>query len=126
MVVRQRNAWTSRTLGRTGRVVAITACLGSLLVVVRLSTGEAGGSAGAGEMEQRGSVPRKLPFARGKSFDTLDAYLKHLKEMSKIDAPYYERIGPELYRKHSRSRPRPGAKVEFTRQELLEKFGFEK
>lgn len=75
-------------------------------------------------MNASASEPRKLPFSRGKTFDTLDAYLKHLEEMSKIDAPYYEQIGPDLYRKRGRFRHQGGAKIDFTRQELLEKFDF--
>lgn len=77
-------------------------------------------------MNASGNQPRKLPFSRGQTFETLDAYLKHLKEMSTIDAPYYEQIGPDLYRKRGRFRQQPGAKMEFTRQELMDKFGFEK
>ncbi|MCB1521379.1 MAG: hypothetical protein KDJ37_12500 [Hyphomicrobiaceae bacterium] len=67
-----------------------------------------------------------LPFSRGRTFETLDAYLAHLKELSKMDISHYEQIGPDTFRKKSMIRPKPGQKVVFTRAELMAKFGFTK
>lgn len=64
----------------------------------------------------------KLPFARGKSFCTLDAYLAHLQALSAIDLPWWREIAPGVF-EHTTTIP--GAKGEVvTRGELLRRFGF--
>ncbi|MGE0855921.1 MAG: hypothetical protein AB7E80_15345 [Hyphomicrobiaceae bacterium] len=62
-------------------------------------------------------------------FESLDAYLAHLEARSApvgYDKPYFKKIGPDRYLWIAMRPPRPGEKREFTRQELMEKFGFKK
>ena len=64
-----------------------------------------------------------LPFARGRTFRTLDEYLAHLRTQSAIDLPYWQQVGPDLYEHVTTMRPR-GAPERATRAELMERFGF--
>ena len=65
-----------------------------------------------------------LPFARGKSFCSLDAYLAHLEVQGAIDLPYWRQIRPGVYEHVKRM---PGASREIaTRAQLLKRFGFSK
>ena len=65
-----------------------------------------------------------LPFAHGKTFATLDAYLAHRETLGAIDAPWYRCIATDRYELVTRGAP--GSAVQtFTRAELAEKFGFE-
>lgn len=64
----------------------------------------------------------KLPFAQGRTFSTLDAYLAHLKAQSAIDLPWWREISPGVY---EHVRHMPGAAREIaTREELMKRFGF--
>jgi hypothetical protein len=71
--------------------------------------------------------PKKLPYARGKSFDSLDAYLLYLQTYNgPIDLPYWRPVGGDRF-EHVRGRMTPPPEPEFaTREELMERFGFEK
>lgn len=63
-----------------------------------------------------------LPYARGKRFGTLDAYLSHLESNAALDLPWWRQVRPGLYEhvKHMR-----GAAPEMaTRAQLLKRFGF--
>ena len=63
-----------------------------------------------------------LPFARGKTFHTLDEYLAHLEAQGAIDLPWWREIRPGVY-EHVTSMP--GARREVaTREELMRRFGF--
>ena len=65
-----------------------------------------------------------LPFARGKSFCSLDAYLAHLEVQGAIDLPYWRQIRPGVY---EHVRRMPGATRETaTRAQLSKRFGFSK
>lgn len=66
----------------------------------------------------------KLPFARGKSFCSLDAYLAHLEIQGAIDLPWWRQVRPGIY---ERVKSMPGATREIaTRAELMKRFGFSK
>lgn len=63
-----------------------------------------------------------LPYARGKTFKTLDDYLAHLEMNGAIDLPYWKKIGPDLYEWVVRM---PGAERQTaTRAELMARYGF--
>ncbi|HYE42187.1 MAG TPA: hypothetical protein VEA15_02245 [Caulobacteraceae bacterium] len=65
-----------------------------------------------------------LPFSHGKVFRTLDEYLEHRRALGAQDAPHYTEISPGVYELWGGRRP-PGVKPPtFTRQQLLEEFGF--
>lgn len=65
----------------------------------------------------------KLPFARGKTFRTLDDYLAHLERQGAIDLPYWRPVGPGLYERVTRRVP-AGPPERATRAELMRRFGF--
>lgn len=67
-----------------------------------------------------------LPFSQGQGFATLDAYLQHLKSLAPQDRPYYEEVEPGRYR-HITGRRGPGETPDdtiYTREDLLERYGF--
>lgn len=70
-----------------------------------------------------GGAPTDLPHAEGKSFATLDAYLAHLEKLGEIGIAWYERLPDGRYQLIRRRPPGTAPEI-FTRQELLERFGF--
>jgi len=63
-----------------------------------------------------------LPYARGKTFRTLDQYLAHLEQQGAIDLPWWREISPGVYEHVIHM---PGARRETaTREELMRRFGF--
>lgn len=71
-----------------------------------------------------GAAVEGLPFARGRSFLTLDAYLAFLKDISAVDIPWYEEISPGRYRLNRGLGDRYAEPEFYTRHELAAKFGF--
>lgn len=68
-------------------------------------------------------MPRRLG---GNPFKSLDEYLAYRKKLGQIDYPYYEAVGPELYRCIVYHQPATDAPPQvFTRAELARKYGFE-
>jgi hypothetical protein len=66
-----------------------------------------------------------LPFAMGKKFPTLDAYLTYLQCFAApIDKPWWKEIRPGVY-EHMTSATNARREVA-TRAELLKRFGFSK
>jgi hypothetical protein len=65
-----------------------------------------------------------LPHADGREFATLDAYLAHLQHLGTIGIAWYERMPDGRYQLVMRRPPHEAPEV-FTREELLERFGFE-
>jgi len=64
-----------------------------------------------------------LPYARGQSFPTLDAYLAHLERQGAIDLPWWRQVEPGVYERVVRGMP--GRRPErATRAELMRRFGF--
>lgn len=71
-----------------------------------------------------GGTARNRPFAHGRSFATLDEYLAHLRDRAgPIGQPWYRKIGADTYELATNTVPR-GRPETFTRQQLMERFGF--
>jgi hypothetical protein len=67
---------------------------------------------------------RGLPFAGEQSFATLDEYLAFLKTAGEYDTPWYREIKPgRVYERVTRRAPGKKAPI-YTREQLLEKYGF--
>ncbi|MFW2829151.1 hypothetical protein [Sphingomonas sp. ID0503] len=64
-----------------------------------------------------------LPYARDRSFATLDEYLAFREKQGAIDLPWYREVSPGVYELQTRRLP-PPEKTRFTRAELAAKFGF--
>ena len=64
-----------------------------------------------------------LPYARGRTFRTLDEYLAHLERQGAIDLPYWRQVSPGVYERVTTRMPR-GTPERATRAELMERFGF--
>ncbi len=65
-----------------------------------------------------------LPFARGEIFYSLDEYLAHLEKLSALDFPHWRQIKPGVYERVTSLRE---AEPEIaTREELMQRFGFER
>ena len=64
------------------------------------------------------------PFAQGQDFADLDAYLAHLETLGTIGVTWYRRLPDGTYQE-IRLRPPGTAPRIFTRQDLLDRFGFE-
>lgn len=64
-----------------------------------------------------------LPFARGRSFHTLDEYLAWREQLGAMDFPWYREVAPDIYELQTNMRPKP-EKTRFTRAELEQQFGF--
>ena len=64
-----------------------------------------------------------LPYARGKTFRTLDAYLAHLERQGAIDLPYWRQVEPGVYEWVTTRVPR-GEPERATRAELMRRYGF--
>ena len=78
---------------------------------------EADGAAGGGR------AVSNLPYARGRTFHSLDEYLAHLERQGAIDLPWWRQVAPGVYERVSTRRPR-GKPERATRAELMERFGF--
>ena len=72
--------------------------------------------------KSRSHSPR--PHSQGKSFSNIDEYLAHLRKMGAQDRPFYEKIGPNKYRLNTGRGSRRKPPQIFTRQQLLNKYGF--
>ncbi|MBC7985632.1 MAG: hypothetical protein H7X93_03035 [Sphingomonadaceae bacterium] len=69
---------------------------------------------------------RQLPFAHGRSFATLDEYLAHLeRNAAPIDQPWYREIRPGVYQLMTSMRPQ-GEPAIYTREQLMERYGFQR
>ena len=74
------------------------------------------------ENKQASGGVANLPYARGKSFRTLDDYLAHLQRQGAIDLPWWREVEPGVYERVTRM---PGRAPErATRAELMRRFGF--
>lgn len=67
---------------------------------------------------------RDLPHAQGLGFQTLDAYLDHLEELGAYGITWFQRMPDGRYVEVQRRPPGQEPPV-FTREELLDRFGFE-
>lgn len=65
-----------------------------------------------------------LPFAMGRKFATLDAYLAHLEcTAAPIDKPWWKQVRPGVYMRMTTATNAPPNEVA-TRAELMKRFGF--
>jgi len=66
---------------------------------------------------------RTLPYARGRSFATLDAYLAYLERFNgPVDLPWWREVRPGVYERMVRLADAPRQTA--TRAELEQRFGF--
>lgn len=80
------------------------------------------------EMTSNSGGVSGLPHARGETFSSLDAYLRHLEKLSYEDTPYYRQVEPGLYRLDKGRQPpwlKDEAETLYTREQLARQFGFE-
>lgn len=98
-------------LGHTGNLAGLLVARGLTMV----ADSSFGNGTGAGDA---------LPHAEGRDFTTLDAYLAHLQDLGTIGIAWYERMPDGRYQLVRRRPPWEQPEV-FTREELLERFGFE-
>lgn len=73
--------------------------------------------------EPDGTGEGELPFAQGRSFETLDSYLAFLRERGATGVPFYQEVRPGVYELISRRGPN-AEPLFYTREELEEQFGF--
>ena len=78
---------------------------------------------GAVRPQEEGREVSNLPYARGRTFRTLDEYLAHLERQGAIDLPYWQQVEPGLYERVTTRMPRRTPE-RATRAELMERFGF--
>lgn len=88
-----------------------------------LGIGMAGMIVLAAERAGGHGVPPERPFSQGQSFATLDAYLAHLERLGPIDITWYQRRPDGTYEMIQRRPPGTPPTI-FTRQQLLDRFGF--
>lgn len=110
--------------------------LSAITLVVSGSAAHDPAAAAHGPQGERGAktgeaneVKKPLPYARGNTFKSLDEYLLYLERYNgPIDMPYWHAVGPGRYELVTTMRPLGGdAHREIaTREELLERFGFER
>ena len=81
--------------------------------MIVLATERAGGN----------GAPTELPFAQGQSCETLDAYLTHLETLGTIGITWYRALPDGRYEAVRRRAPGTPPTI-FTRQELLDRYGF--
>ena len=65
-----------------------------------------------------------LPYARGRTFRTLDEYLVHLRDNGAIDLPWWREVSPGVYELQTSMRTFDGQSERATRAELMRRYGF--
>ena len=60
---------------------------------------------------QDGEGIANLPWARGQTFHSLDAYLAHLERQGAMDLPWWHQVEPGILRAGRPPRPRTGARA---------------
>ena len=104
-----------RTVGATLALASLLACSESVAQqdqqreAVEVQTQPAGGVA-------------NLPYARGRTFNTLDEYLAHLEAQGAVDLPWWREVRPGVYERVTNMPGRPSEVA--TREELMRRFGF--
>lgn len=69
-----------------------------------------------------GDAIADLPYARGKTFRTLDEYLAHLEAQGAVGLPWWRETSPGVYERVTNKRP--AEREVATRAELMRRFGF--
>jgi hypothetical protein len=75
------------------------------------------------EGAQGGAGVARLPYARGKTFHSLDEYLAHLERQGAMDLPWWRQVAPGVYERVTHAMP-GRAPERATRAELMRRFGF--
>lgn len=107
---------------------------GSVLTIMLLLAVAGGSGGGAGrnrdgqeavmQQSSAGGVAN-LPYARGRTFASLDEYLAYLEATNPtVDLPYWRQIGPGRYQWTVRLPGSPAGQEIATREELMRRFGF--
>ena len=108
---------------------ACTAVACSAAQVEQVEQVEQDRAAPAKEAKMKPSTPSgdvaNLPFARGRTFGSLDEYLAHLEANAAIDLPYWREIRPGVYQWTVRM-PEAGGAETASREELLRRYGFDR
>ncbi|MGZ8361466.1 MAG: hypothetical protein ACXWUX_13170 [Allosphingosinicella sp.] len=67
----------------------------------------------------------ELPYARGRTFASLDEYLAYLQQTNgTIDLPYWRATGRGVYQWTVRMPGEPAGRETATREELMQRYGF--
>lgn len=109
------------------KVVRITPLFAALMCA--FPAGAAGhGDPRAGSGIEKGQdttgARRNLPFAHGRGFATLDAYLAHLRQYAgPVGQPWWRQIRPGVYQHVTTMAPQGRPEIR-TRAELMRQFGF--
>jgi hypothetical protein len=106
---------------RTGRSAAAA---GLALALALPVAGAAEPAKQAGIEQERAAPVTNLPYARGRSFLTLDEYLAFRRKGGALDLPWYREVRPGLYQLETGNLRPAGPERLFTREELERKFGF--
>ena len=101
-------------------LAAATLAEGASASPFRPLPGPAPGASEAGG--KRGTVA-DLPYARGRSFASLDEYLEFRRRGGAMDLPWYKEVAPDVFELQTSIRPAPPPR-RFTRAELAAQFGF--
>jgi len=97
---------------------------GLVFAALLFGTASAQQKESAGVQASPSEAVANLPYARGKTFRTLDEYLAHLEAQGAIDLPWWREIRPGVY---ERVTSMPEARREVaTRAELMHRFGFKR
>ena len=108
-------------IGRWSQVWHVSAA-GLVLAALLSASAQAQDKESAQVQPSTGGGVANLPYARGKTFNTLDEYLAHLEAQGAVDLPWWREIRPGVF---ERVTSMPEARREVaTREELARRFGF--
>ncbi len=80
-----------------------------------------------GEQMSESRSAAALPYARGRRFDSLEAYLSYLaKANGPIDLPWWREIAPDRYELMTSMRSFEGEREIATRAQLMTRYGFDR
>ena len=109
--------------------LAAAACTAVACSAAQVEQVEQDRAAPAKEEKMKPSTPSSgaasLPFARGRTFRSLDEYLAHLEANAAIDLPYWREIRPGVYQWTVRM-PEAREPETATREELMRRYGFDR
>lgn len=103
-----------RTVGATLALASLLACSESVAQPDQKET--------TAVQSQPAEGVANLPFARGRTFQTLDEYLAHLEAQGAVDLPWWREIRPGVYEHVTTMTGAPREVA--TREELMRRFGF--
>ena len=111
--------------------LAAAACTAAPCSAAQVEQVEQDRAAPAKEAKMKPSTPSSgvanLPFARGRTFGSLDEYLAHLERYAgPVGQPWYRKVWPDRYERVTtvRSLDGRGQPETFTREQLMREYGF--